>query len=421
MANGTNGTTAASARRNRVILGGTVFLLLAVGAFVWLRPHRIRIQITRPQREDILSTITTNGKVEPLRNFEAHSPGPTTVKRILVREGDHVKAGQLLLELDDATARVQLAHATAQLRAAQAGNAAIRAGGSQEELLNREASLAKARGEYDAANRNLEALTRLQKEGAASQQEVAAARSRLSRAEADLHVLQQKGSARFSRYDQEKAQADLANAEAAVKAAQDLIASSNVEAPFAGTVYFLPVHQGAYVNGGELLVQVADLQQMQVRTFVDEPDVGRLRMGQAVKISWDGLPGRVWKATVSALPTTIVSRGTRMIGEALCAVDNQDRKLLPNVNVTAVIITADTGNALTLPREALHQQDNHNIVYVVRDGRLVGRPVQTGVSNLTRVEITNGISENDTVALASLSPVPLSNGAVVKIVENQNQ
>jgi HlyD family secretion protein len=421
MANGTNGTTAASARRNRVILGGTVLLLLAVGAFVWLRPHRIRIQTTRPQREDILSTITTNGKVEPLRNFEAHAPGPTTVKRILVREGDHVKAGQLLLELDDATAHVELARATAQLRAAQAGNAAIRAGGSQEELLNRQASLAKAKGEYDTASRNLEALTRLQKEGAASQQEVTAARDRQSRAEADLQVLQQKGSARFSRYDQEKAQADITNAEAAVKAARDVIANSNVEAPFAGTVYFLPVHQGAYVNGGELLVQVADLKQMQVRTFVDEPDVGRLRMGQTVKITWDGLPGRIWKATISALPTNIISRGTRMIGEALCAVDNQDQKLLPNVNVNAVVITADTGNALTLPREALHQLDNRNIVYLVRDGRLVTSTVQTGVSNLTRVEITSGLSDTDTVAVASLSPVPLSNGAVVKVVENQNQ
>ena len=231
MANGINGTTATSTRRNRVILGGIVILLLAVGAFVWLRPHRIRIQITKPQRENILSTITTNGKIEPLRNFEAHAPGPTTVKRILVREGDQVKAGQLLLQLDDATAHVELARATAQLRAAQAGNAAIRAGGSQEELLNRQASLAKAKGEYDIANRNLEALTRLQKEGAASQQEVTAARDRLSRAETDLQVLQQKASGRFSRYDQEKAQADLANAEAAVKAAQGLIANSNVEAP----------------------------------------------------------------------------------------------------------------------------------------------------------------------------------------------
>ncbi len=181
-----------------------------------------------------------------------------------------------------------------------------------------------------------------------------------------MEFLQQKGSRRFSRYDQEKAQADLANAEAAVKAAQDLIANSNVQAPFAGTVYSLPVRQGAYVNTGDLLVQVADLAQMQVRAFIDEPDIGRLQMGQAVKITWDGLPGRVWTGKVAALPTNIVSRGSRMIGEVLCAVDNQDKKLLPNVNVTAVVVTADTANALTLPREALHQEDNHSIVYVVR-------------------------------------------------------
>jgi HlyD family secretion protein len=232
--------------------------------------------------------------------------------------------------------------------------------------------------------------------------------------------LQQTGSRRFSRYDQEKTQAELANSEAAVKAAQDLIASSNVQAPFGGTVYSLPVRQGAYVNTGDLLVQVADLAQIQVRAFIDEPDIGRLQMGQAVKITWDGLPGRVWTGKVAALPTNIVSRGSRMIGEVLCLVDNQDKKLLPNVNVTAVVVTADTTNALTLPREALHQEDSHNIVYVVQDGRLVGRPVQTGVANLTRIEITKGLSENDVVALASLSPSPLSGGAVVKVVENPN-
>lgn len=418
MANGTNGTAAGSARRNWAILAGVVVIVLAVSAGVSLRPRRIRVQITRPQRQDILSTITTNGKVEPLQNFEAHSPASTTVKRILVREGDHVKPGQLMLQLDDATARVELARATAQLRAAQASQAALQAGGSQEELLNRQASLTKAKGEYDIASRNLQALTRLQKEGAASQQEVAAARDRLSRAEADLELLQQKGTRRFSRYDQEKVEADLANAQAAVRVAQDLIASSNVQAPFAGTIYSLPVRQGAFVNTGDLLAQVADLTQMRVRAFIDEPDLGRLQMGQAVKISWDGLPGRVWSGKVSALPTNIINRGSRMIGEALCALDNQDRKLLPNVNVTAVIVTADTANALTLPREALHLEDNRSIVYVVQDGRLVGRPVQTGVANFTRIEITKGLSENDTVALASLSPSPLSNGAIIKIVEN---
>jgi HlyD family secretion protein len=418
MANGTNGTAAGSAPRNWAILAGVVVIVLAVSAFVSLRPRRIRVQITRPQRQDILSTITTNGKVEPRQNFEAHSPASTTVKRILVHEGDYAKPGQLLLQLDDETARAEFARATAQLRAAQASYAALQAGGSQEELLNRQASLTKAKGEHDIASRNLQALTRLEKEGAASRQEVAAARDRLSRAEADLEFLQQKGARRFSRYDQEKVQADLANAEAAVKAAQDLIASSNVQAPFAGTVYSLPVRQGAYVNTGDLLVQVADLARMQVRAFIDEPDIGRLQMGQAVRISWDGLPGRIWSGSVSALPTNIVNRGSRMIGEVLCVVDNQDKKLLPNVNVTAVVVTADTTNALTLPREALHQEEHRSIVYVVENGRLVGHPVKTGVANLTRIEITQGLSENDTVALASLSPSPLSDGAVVKVVEN---
>ena len=392
--------------------------MLAVSAFVSLRPRRIRVQITRPQRQDILSTITTNGKVEPRQNFEAHSPASTTVKRILVHEGDYAKPGQLLLQLDDETARAEFAQATAQLRAAQASYAALQAGGSQEELLNRQASLTKAKGEHDIASRNLQALTRLEKQGAASRQEVAAARDRLNRAEADLEFLQQKGTRRFSRYDQEKVQADLANAEAAVKAAQDLIASSNVQAPFAGTVYSLPVRQGAYVNTGDLLVQVADLARMQVRAFIDEPDIGRLQMGQPVRISWDGLPGRIWSGSVSALPTNIVNRGSRMIGEVLCVVDNQDKKLLPNVNVTAVVVTADTANALTLPREALHQEEHRSIVYIVENGRLVGRPVKTGVANLTRIEITQGLSEKDTVALASLSPSPLSDGAAVKVVEN---
>ena len=419
MANGTNGNGASSARRIWTVLAGVVLLVIAVSAFMSLRPRRIRVQVTKPERQDILSTVTTNGKAEPRQNFEAHSPNPSTIKRILVHEGDRVAAGQLLLQLDDSDARAQLARATAQLRAAQANYAALRAGGSREELLNREASLTKAQNEYEAANRSLQSMIRLEKEGAASPQEVTVARDRLRRAEADLQVLQQKATTRYSREDQERAQAELANAETAVKAAQDLVDGSNVRAGIAGTVYSLPVRQGAYVNTGDLLVQVADLSQMQVRTFVDEPEIGRLQLGQTVNLSWDALPGRTWKAKIIALPTTIVARGSRNVGEVLCAVDNQDKKLLPNVNVTAVVVIADTTNALTLPREALHDEGNRHVVYLVRDGRIEQHAVQTGVSNLTRIEITNGLSEGDTVALASLSPSPLSDGATVKIVGNE--
>ena len=408
-----------SVRRNWVIVAGVVALVVAAGAFMWLRPRKIRIQVTKPERQQILSTITTNGKVEPRYNFEAHAPGPATVKRILVQEGQTVRPGQLLVQLDDAAARSSLARATAQLRAAQASYAALQAGGSPEELLNRQASLAKAQDAFRAADRNLQAIIRLQQQGAASQQEVTAAHDRRNRAETDLRLLEQKGTGRFSKLDRERAQADLHNAEAAVAAAQDLIESSNVQAPFAGTVYSLPIRQGAYVNSGELLVQLADLKQVQVRAFVDEPEVGRLHMGQTVQITWEAMPGRVWNGKVAALPANIVSRGSRMIGEVLCTVNNEDQKLLPNVNITARIVTADTSNALTLPREALHDEGNKRIVYVVQGDHLEGRPVQTGVVNLTRVEILKGLSENDTVAVASLSPSPLSDGADVKIVSKQ--
>ncbi|MGA2989593.1 MAG: efflux RND transporter periplasmic adaptor subunit [Candidatus Korobacteraceae bacterium] len=416
MANGIADKAARSVSRNWAILAGVLAVVIAVSAFVSLRPRKIRIQIAKPERQAILSTITTNGKVEPQRNFEAHAPAATTVKRILVHEGDPARPGQLLVELDDSNARVDLAKATAQLRAAQANYAALRAGGSQEELLTREAGLTKARDEYQAANRNLQAVIRLQKEGAASEQEIVAARDRLNRAQADLQLLEQKVSRRFSRQDRERAQADLDNAEEAVSAARDVIERSNVRAPFASTVYSLPVRQGAYVKSGDLLVEVADLKQMQVRAFVDEPDIGRLLMGQAVKITWDALPDRAWSGKVTALPSNIVSHGSRMIGEVICALDNQDKKLLPNVNVAVLIVTGNTANALTLPREALHDEGNQRIVYVVRDGHLEERPVQTGVVNLNRVEIVKGLSENDTVAIASLSPSPLANGADVKIV-----
>ncbi len=73
---------------------------------------------------------------------------------------------------------------------------------------------------------------------------------------------------------------------------------SNVTAPFAGTVYQVPVKRGAYVNGGELLVQVANLEKVRVRAFVDEPEIGRLAKGQKVEIKWDAIPGRTWNGTL---------------------------------------------------------------------------------------------------------------------------
>jgi HlyD family secretion protein len=417
MANGTSNSTPGESRR--FWLAALIVLLVifvAAGAYFELRPRRIRVSVVKPVRQNVSSSITTNGKVEPIHGFEAHAPLPGTIQKVLVSEGAHVKAGDLLIVLDDARARSDVANAQTRLKAAQAGYASLLAGGNQQQLLSRKADLQKVLTDRDSAQRQLAALQRLQQRGAASADEVANASDRLTRAQADLAQLQSE--IRYSPQDSTRSRSEIADAKANLALAGEILRNSNVRAPFAGTVYFLPARAGAFVNVGELLVQVADLSQLQVRAFVDEPEIGRLALGQTVRITWDALPGRSWQGTVTTLPSTVVNRGSRVVGEILCKVDNSEHLLLPNVNVSATIIANSRDNALTVPREAVREDNGHNFLYVLKNNRLERREVKLGISNLTRVEILSGISENDIIGVQSYSPSPMSDGVEVRIVEN---
>jgi HlyD family secretion protein len=418
MANGINGNGQSGIGRTWIYVGAIIAVVILVSAFMSLRPRRIRVTVVHPHRQDITRTITTNGKVEPIQNFEAHAPLATTVRKILVQEGQKVKKGQLLFQLDDAGARAQLAKAEAQLKAAEVGSASLRQGGSTEEVLTRQADLTKAQTELDAANRNVEAVQRLQQKGAASQDELVAAKQRAAKAQADVNLLHQKTGSRYSVAERSRTEADVADARAAVSAAQQMLEDSNIRAPFDGVVYAVPVRQGAWVNAGDLLIEEADVSAMQVRTYVDEPEIGQLAPGQNVSITWDAIPGRVWNGKVKSVPTTVVQHGTRTVGEVMCSVDNSDGKLLPNTNVNALITTSSRPGALVVAREALRDDGGKSVLFVVKGDHLVRTEVQTGVANLTQVEILKGISENDVIASQSVSPTGMSDGIGVKIVEN---
>jgi len=394
-----------------IIIAAVLFL-----ASFMSRGDAVPVRAATAQLTTIRSVVSTNGKVEPLENFEAHAPIGTTVKKLLVKEGDHVKKGQLLVEMDDAEARSTAAQALAQIRGAQADLSAVQAGGTQEEVFTVESQLSKARTARDTAQRNLAALQRLEKDGAASAGEVKAAEDQLQRANADVVLLEQKRKDRYSEPEIARVEAEKAQAQAAYDAAEDTLRELNVRAPFDGIVYSLPVIQGAYVNPGDLILQEANLSKVRVRAFVDEPDVGRLAPGNPIEVTWDALPARMWHGTVSANPTVIKRHETRNVGETTCIVDNQDLKLLPNVNVGVTIITAEHQNVLAVPREALHQEDSQKYVYQILNNELHRREVQTALSNLTQVEITGGISQNALVALSPLNTKPLHDGLAVKVV-----
>jgi HlyD family secretion protein len=391
--------------------------LLAVVAILYSYLHQtpLKVRSIAVERGPIRSVVSTNGKIEPVLNFEAHAPIATTVKRLLVKEGDHVRKGELLLELDDADIRTQAARAQAQIKAAQAEQSALKTGGTQEEVLTLNSQLSKARSARDLAQRNLDAFRRLQQQGAASPGEVRQAEDNLQRAQADVNLLEQKQKDRYSSPEIAKVQAQASEAQASYDAAEDAVSKSMVRAPFDGLVYALPVKQGAFVQAGDLLLQEADLAHVLVRAFVDEPDVGRLQSGQRVEVTWDALPGRTWTGTVSTVPSTVKLRGSRNVGEATCVVDNKDLRLLPNVNVGVTIVAAEHSNVLTLQRDALRIDESKPYVYRIVDNHLKRQTIEFSLQNLTRVEITSGLSEGDRVALPA-EDKPLSDGAAVKVV-----
>lgn len=392
------------------ILGAVIVL----AAFVSRKDDSIPVRIAHVERGQIRSLISTNGKIEPVLNFEAHSPLNTNVRRVLVKEGDAVKKGQLLVVLDDAEPRAQAARAHAQLKAALADVHSMQHGGNQEDVLNLNAQMVKARTDRDAAQRNLDALKRLQQQGAASAGEVRAAESGLAQAEAQLNLLQQKQTGRYSQPEMARFEAQRGEAQAAYDAAQDVLAKSNVRAPFDGIVYSLPVRLGAFVASGDLLLQMADLRKVQVRAFVDEPDVGKLAPGNPIEITWDAVPGRIWQTTVTTVPSTVKLRGSRNVGETISIVDNKDMKLLPNVNVGVTIVNAQRDNVLVVPREAVRMDDSKPYVLLVVGRQLKRQDVETSLSNLTQVEVVRGVALNDTVAIGSSNGKPIGDGTQVK-------
>ena len=394
----------------------SVAIILILVLYSYFHQTPLKVHAVTVQRGPIRSQISTNGKVEPVQNFESHAPIATTVRRLVVKEGDRVRKGQLLLELDNDDIRAQAARAQAQIKAAQANLAATKNSGTQEEILTLNAQLAKTRAARDTAQRNLDSLKRLQQQGAASEGEVRQAETSLQSTQADLNLLEQKQKERYSQPEVASTEAQAAQAQAAYESAQSALSKSSVRAPFDGIVYSLPVKLGAFVQAGDMLLQVADLSHVLVRAFVDEPDVGRLQMGQKVEVTWDAVPGRVWTGAVNSVPATVKRSGNRNVGETTCLIDNKDLRLLPNINVGVTIVVAEHNNVLTLQRDALHIEDNKAYVFRIVDNRLKRQPIEFSLQNLTRVEITSGLSEGDAVAMPAEETKPLTDGSPVKVV-----
>jgi HlyD family secretion protein len=378
-------------------------LLALTGLLVFIggRGSTAHVAVSDVTRENLSSMVSTNGKVEPVTPHSFRARYPAFVTRVYVVEGQQVKRGQTLFSLDDTEVQSNLAQARADLAAQEETLTVAKAGGHASQLAKAAADLQKAQASRDQFRRDNDALTKLVAQKAATPAELEQNRLQLTQAEAELQSAQKvkETLVQQAQIDQGRVTLQVEHARAAVRDLEDQLASAHGSAPFDGTLYSLPIHQGDFMKAGDLLAEMADLHQVRIRAFIDEPELGQIEVNQPVEILWDAHPGRVWNGRTEVLPKQVVTRGTRSVGELICSVTNDQLDLLPNITVDVRIHISERPQALVVPRGAVLIDSDKRFVFRVENNRLHRVPIKVGIANPTKIEVLSGLNEGDVVAL----------------------
>ncbi len=410
--------------RNRIVIFLLVAGVLAYGLLELSGRKPVpTISAVTPMRENLVSSISSNGKVEPIRPYVMRAKMDTFVERVHANEGQAVRKGQLLVELNVKDAAARLAEARARMLRAEDDLRAAKAGGKTDEAARVAGDVAKAQAEQDRLQKIHEALVRLVAQQAATKDELSANELALTKAQAEVARL---GAAKqeFDRgvkLDADRATLQVQQAQSETAALEEKVRTGRIAAPADGTLYSLPVKAGDYVKVGELVAEMADLHNVRVRAFIDEPELGSLEPDEPVKITWDALPNRSWTGKTEIIPKQVVARGTRSVGELLCSISNDKLELLPNINVNVRINARERRGVLALPRGAVQAEGGRRFVFVVKKNQLgVGkatlerREIHVGIADATNYEVVSGLQEGEMVALPG--DVDLRDGMTVDAV-----
>ena len=413
--------------RNRILL----YLLLA-GALAYVlvglsgRKPVPKISAVTPMRENLVSSISSNGKVEPISPYVMRAQLDTFVEKVRATEGQTIKRGRVILELDVKDVAAKLSEAKGKLLRAQDDLRTAKAGGRTDDAARVAGDLAKAQAERDRLQKNQEGLQRLIKQQAATEDELAANDLALTKAQAEVTRLTaaKQEFDRSVKLDTDQAGLHVQQVENEVAALDEKVRQGRITAPADGTLYSLPVKAGDYVKLGDLLAEMADLHKVRVRAFIDEPELGALEENEPVKITWDALPSKTWMGKTEIIPKQVVPHQNRSVGELLCAVNNDKLELLPNINVNVRINSRERIGVLSVPRGAVAAEGGRRYVFVVKRNQLSvnksileKREIHVGIADATNYEVVSGLQEGELVALPG--DVDLRDGMTVTVITTE--
>ncbi len=390
-------------------------LLVCGGVVVWRvevdRSRPPEIAFARVTRDNITSSVPTDGRVEPLEWAVARAERQGAVKTILIKDGEHVAKGQELARLDTAELEAQRDQSKAGIEQAQAELQILASGGHSADLAKLAADIEATQQALGQARADYEKFQRMLSEHTATVDEVTERKRKVDNLELQLSGLKKQRDALVTPADKTAAEARLRSAQTKEQLAEEEIAQSVVRAPIEGDVYQFDLKPGAYLNPGDAVASIGRLDRVKVTVFVDERDLGRVKRGMPVRITWDALPGRDWNGVVDKLAEQVVAKGSRQVGEVECVIENPGRELRPGANVNVEIRTESVANALTIPKEALRTVNGEEGVFRMNGTTIEWRPVKLGIDSVTRAQVTEGLSEGDAVAL--ITDKTLVNGMVI--------
>lgn len=366
-----------SAATKRYVRRGLIlaFIIVGVAFIIWrlTRPHPIPVVLATIERGRVEATIanTRAGAVKACRRARLALPNGGQISRLLVKKGDRVRAGQILLELwnEDAMAQVRVAEEQARAAAPHADEACVTA-----DVAEREAARAK----------------QLLAEGFV-------ARERADRAESDA-AARRAGCA--------AAKADVERAQAQVSAARATVARTILRAPFAGVVADVTGELGEFTTPSPPgiptppAVDLIDDACLYVAAPIDEVDAPRIRVGMPARISLDAFSGQRFSGHVRAIAPYVLDleKQARTVDvEVAFEQAQQTRALLVGYSADVEIVLASHDNVVRVPTQALLEGKR---VLVYRDGVLEQRQLQTGLSNWEFTEVTQGLDVGERVVVS---------------------
>ncbi|MDE3196555.1 MAG: efflux RND transporter periplasmic adaptor subunit [Acidobacteriota bacterium] len=454
----------------KIVIAISVLLLIAGGVVASVKYSQrgvVTVQTGKVIREDLASVVTASGEIKPRNyiNIGAEYQGQLTA--ILVKEGDHVKKGQLLARIDEAQSQADVNAQKAALSSAEADSAASEAGvkAGEDNVAALEATVARNKADLDRYQRDFQRGEQLFKDGLIprsdfEQRQATYESQKASVAEAQSRVVQARTQLAQLRAQLAGAQKKIAQTQAGLVRVDDILKKHNAVAPIDGLVTYLPVRVGETVVPGvqnsaaSTIMTIADMSIVTAEVQVDETDIVNVKLDQPAEITVDAIPNRTFKGHVIEIGNTAILRSTGQAAststtssqeakdfKVVIAMDDPPDEIRPGLSCTAKITTATRRNVIGIPIQALttrtkgdlipdkdkpinpspaevkaNKEEIQGVFVIGPNNKAKFIKLDTGITGATDIEVTNGLKEGDEIVTGSYQVIrSMKNDATVKV------